>query len=101
MPRRPTPAPNRISATPAASASFTRWTGRFRTRAIAWSASKSTQPGSTFAALLVTPSMTTAGNPTPTGTEVPMTTSASIFFMIRAIDAITAAGAEGCGVGTR
>ena len=28
VPRRPTPAPNRISATPAASASFTRWTGR-------------------------------------------------------------------------
>ena len=30
-----------------------------------------------------------------------MTTSASIFFMIRAIDAMTAAGADGCGVGTR
>ena len=101
MPRWPMPAPKRISATPAASASFTRWTGRPSTRSIAVSASKSTQPGSTFAALLVMPSMTTAGKPTPTGTRSSSSTSAVIFLTIRAIDAMTAAGADGCGVGTR
>ena len=65
------------------------------------SASKSTQPGSTLAALLVTPSRTTAGKPTPTGMPSPMATSVVIFLIIRAMDAMTAAGADGCGVGTR
>ena len=59
------------------------------------SASNSIQPGSTLAALLVTPSMTTAGKPTPTGTLGPTDTSVVIFLIIRAMEAITAAGAEG------
>ena len=68
---------------------------------MARSASKSTQPGSTFAALLVTPPMTIAGKPTPQGTSEPKITSCSIFLTIREIDAMTAAGADGWGVGTR
>ena len=61
------------------------------------SASKSTQPASTFAALFVTPSMTTAGKPTPTGTVASMRTSVWIFLICRAIEAMTAAGADGDG----
>ena len=45
--------------------------------------------------------MTIAGKPTPHGTSEPKITSCSIFLTMREIDAITAAGADGWGVGTR
>ena len=69
--RCPTPAPKRISATPAASASFTRWTGRRRT--VRARVGVEVDPARVHVRrALRDPSMTTAGKPTPTGTFASM-----------------------------
>src|ERR1700733_1052922 len=92
VPCSPTPAPNFISAIPAASASFSTCTGLPAALANSARASKPTQAGSRLAAVLVTPLVTTPGNVMPIGpdhsNEVTswLTTSA------------TASGTAGCGV---
>ena len=63
----PTPAPNLISASPAASASLITVTSRPVAFANRSRASKSIQDLSTLAAVLVTPSVTTPGNVMPAG----------------------------------
>ena len=63
--------------------------------------SKSTQPGSMFAAVIVTPSMTTDGMPTPTGSVLcgrdrPSRERAGT---VRMMIGTTTSGVDGCGVG--
>src|ERR687893_1310268 len=61
------PAPQRISARPAASASLTTLTGASSSLRSAARRSKPIAALSIFAAVCTTPSLTTAGNPQPTG----------------------------------
>ncbi len=91
------PAPNSISAMPAASASLTTntsWPVRSVNRA---STSVPIQDLSTFAAVFATPSWITAGKVTPTG----MSSATSKEPMSSATVSATASGVEGCGVGIR
>jgi hypothetical protein len=83
VPSSPTPAPNVISATPAASASFSTRTGLPAASPNSWPASSPTQAGSRFAAVLVTPSITTPGKVMPTGPD--QSNEAVRFFTISAI----------------
>ena len=71
-PERPRPAPNDISAIPAASASFTTTTGRPTASEKAEAASAPIHDESMLAALCTTPARTTAGKATPTGPLPPV-----------------------------
>mgnify|MGYP003694494369 CR=1 FL=1 len=80
--------------------------GRLTRRSIAARASKSIQPASMFAAVFVTPSMTTHGTPTPTGASAGISTDAAAAPRIarrtvRTIAGTTSAGVDGTGVATR
>ena len=88
----PTPAPNVISATPAASASFSTLTWSPVARLNSAAASAPIQAGSRLAAVLVTPSMTTPGKVMPTGPD--QLNEAVICFTTSA----TASGRAGRGV---
>ncbi len=103
-PRFPTPAPKRISATPAASASLTIETGRPRARPNSMPAGKSTQAGSMLAAERVTPSTTTDGMPIPIGAAAASSLSGSpltIRRTRRTVASTTASGRDGFGVAIR
>ena len=109
-PRLPWPAPKRISATPAASASLTTQVRRLNALLKAAWASKPIQSGSTLAAVLVTPLITGAGKPTPiawiTGTGCPAAAAAEFAARIRRpttrpAEATTTPGLDGIGVRTR
>src|SRR5215211_2917151 len=86
------PAPQRISARPAASASFTTLTEASISLSSAARRSKPIAALSMFAAVCTTPSLTTAGNPQPTGPSHPASRTTSI-----AVPTI-ASGVAGLGV---
>src|SRR5215211_6888223 len=71
------PAPQRISARPAASASLTTLTGESSLRPSASPRSKPIAALSMFAAVRTTPSLTTAGKPQPTGPSHPASRTTS------------------------
>ena len=88
----PFPAPNVISAIPAASASLTTLTSSPVASASSARASSPIQPGSTLAAVLVMPFITTPGKVMPTGPDqLNVLTS-------WATTSATASGVAGCGV---
>ena len=94
-PWRSCPVPKRISARPAASASFRTWQGRPVTSANRWAASVSIQLLSMLEAFLAMPLWMVAGKPHPTGPfHWKCSTSA-----LRVC--ATAAGVAGCGVAMR
>ena len=92
VPSSPTPAPNVISATPAASASFSTRTGLPAASPNSDAASSPIQAGSRLAAVLVTPSVTTPGNVMPTGPDQLNAVTSSF------TTAATASGRAGRGV---
>ena len=92
VPFSPTPAPNVISAIPAASASFSTRTGWPHARPNSAPVSSPIQAGSRLAAVLVTPSATTPGKVMPTGPD--QSKEAVSFFTTSA----TASGTAGRGV---
>ena len=92
----PLPAPNRISARPAASASF-RTTHRRPTASENFSAAFTPiQDGSMLAAVIAVPSTSADGRPMPTG-PVSRPSAATT----PAVASTTASGTAGCGVSTR
>ena len=94
-PRTLRPAPNAISATPAASASLSTVTGRPSSAVNLAAASSPSQSGCRFAALPMTPWRTTPGKVTPTGSlpfQLPATSTSA---------GSTASGVAGRGVSTR
>jgi len=92
-PSRPRPAPKRISAMPAASASFSTVQGLPEAHCSRLPASAPIQEGCTWAAVSALPALITEGNPSPSGPWVrraePEDNTASM----------TAVGVEGCGRG--
>jgi hypothetical protein len=95
------PMPKRISAMPAASASFTMLTGRFNDFVSLSAMGKSIQAGSMLAAVRSRPCMATPGRPTPTGVSAGTPDAFTIRRSSRPIVALTLSGVEGTGVGTR
>ena len=94
-PRRPAPAPNDISATPAASASFITTTSCFSSDENNVSASTSIQLSSMLAAEWTMPFRTTDGSAIPTGPSHSKCRTRST------TTSATASGFAGCGVGIR
>ncbi len=92
------PAPKRISASPAASASFVILTGRASSAAMAASAANPTQEESMLAAVIVTPPIVTDGIPTPTGTSGPAPASCATLSTMSRMTAMHFWGVEGFGV---
>src|SRR6185437_2499519 len=94
VPATPRPAPQRISAMPAASASFKTTAGRRRVRSASAAPSRPSQAWSIFAAVRTRPDFTTLGKARPTGPCAPGSRSARA-----ATTCITPGGAAGWGVG--
>ena len=95
VPTSPRPAPKRISARPAASASLPTISERPSASAKSVSAGVPIQDGSMLAAVLTTPSMITAGKPMPACSARGSSATSP------AVALITAFGVAGWGVGTR
>ena len=73
--------------------------GRLSRRPIRSTTGKSIQAGSMLAADLSVPSMVTPGRPIPTGVDVPRPLDFASRLTTRTIEAMTASGVDGVGVG--